>query len=298
MKVVVGVDAGGTKAAVRVETLDGVPRADVEYPAEGWEASPVDTAAAWLAERVHRAVPAGDSVVALGVGAQGCDTAAHCTALGAALGAALDAPAAVVNDAALLVPAAGLRAGIGLIAGTGSIAVGTDAGGDVLFAGGWGWVLGDEGSAPALVREATIAVLDAHDRGTGDDGLASCLMDHFGVTGPEALARAVNDEPTPAHWGAAAVAVFRAAELGSELANRVVDDAARALVELVRRLVARGAVGDTVVAAGSVLVHQRRLAERVRVRLGESLPRWAMRVLTVPPVVGGVVLARRLAESD
>lgn len=294
MKVVVGVDAGGTKAAVRVETLDGVPRADVEYPADGWEASPVDTAAAWLLERVHRAVPAGDTVVALGVGAQGCDTAAHC----AALAAALDVPAVVVNDAALLVPAAGLRAGIGLIAGTGSIAVGVDAGGDVLFAGGWGWVLGDEGSAPALVREATIAVLDAHDRGLGDDGLLACLLEHFGVDGPEALARAVNDEPTPAHWGAAAVAVFRAAELGSDLAARVVDEAAGALVELVRRLVARGAVGDTVVVAGSVLVRQRLLAERVRVRLGESLPRWGLRVLAVPPVVGGVVLARRLAESD
>jgi N-acetylglucosamine kinase-like BadF-type ATPase len=293
MKVVVGVDAGGTKAAVRVETVDGVLRADVEYPADGWEASPVDTAAAWLMERVRRAVPAGDEIVAVGVGAQGCDTASHCVALGAALGV----PGVVVNDAALLVPAAGLEAGIGVIAGTGSIAVGIDAAGEVLFAGGWGWVLGDEGSAPALVREATRAVLDAHDRGIGDDGLLSCLLDHFGVAGPEALARAVNDEPTPANWGAGAVAVFRAAELGSELAVRVIDEGARALVELVRRLVGRGAVGDTVVVAGSVLVHQRRLAERVRVRLGESLPALALRVLAVPPVVGGVTLARRVVES-
>lgn len=291
MRVVVGADAGGTKLAVRVETLDGTVRADERYPADDWSASPVDSAARWLLDRVRQAVPDGDEIVAAGIGAQGCDTREHCVHLADAI-AALGVPAVVVNDAALLVPAAGLDTGIGVIAGTGSIGVGADADGALLFAGGWGWVLGDEGSAPAILREATRAALAAYDGGAADDGLLAALLAHYGVPSPQALARAVNDDPTTANWGPGAVTVFDAAERGSALAARVVDDAAAHLAGLVDQLVRRGAVGDTVVAAGSVLVRQPRLAAALRDRLDPSL---ALRLLTVEPVVGGVALARRLA---
>jgi N-acetylglucosamine kinase-like BadF-type ATPase len=144
------------------------------------------------------------------------------------------------------------------------------------------------------VREATRAVLDAHDRGQGDDGLLGALVSHFGVDGAAGLARAVNDEPTPANWGPAAVAVFQAADRGSALAGRVVDDAGTALAGLVGRLVERGAVGDVVVAAGSVIVRQERLRARLAQELGTDM---ALRVLDVDPVVGAVVLARRLVRA-
>ncbi|KIF78534.1 hypothetical protein QR77_03030, partial [Streptomyces sp. 150FB] len=213
MRVLVGADVGGTKLAVRVETLDGVVRADTHHPAEGWEASPVGDAARWLVEHLTRAVPAGDEIAAFGIGAQGCDTQEHCARLAEAV-EALGVPAAVVNDAALLIPAAGLDTGIGVIAGTGSIGVGADADGTVLFTGGWGWVLGDGGSAPAIVREATKAALTAYDEGRADDGLLTALLEHFGADGPQSLARIVNDEPTTGNWGPGAPAVFRAADDG------------------------------------------------------------------------------------
>jgi N-acetylglucosamine kinase-like BadF-type ATPase len=292
MRVLVGADVGGTKLAVRVEAQDGGVRADVEIPAGGWEADPVDGAARWLLDHLAEVVPAGDEIAALGVGAQGCDTQEHCAHLAAAL-EAHGVPATVVNDAALLVPAAGLTDGIGVIAGTGSIAVGTDAAGAVLFAGGWGWVLGDEGSAPAIVREAAKAALAAYDAGQDDDGLLSALLAHYGDPNPQALARTVNDEPTPARWGPAAPAVFRAADEGSALAVRVVEDAAAHLEVLVSRLVSRGATGGTVVAAGSVVVRQPRLAAALRTRLARTQPALDLRVLDVPPVAGAVALARR-----
>lgn len=295
MRVVVGADVGGTKLAVRVAALDGAAvRADAVYPADGWEASPVDAAARWLLDRLARAVPEGDEIAAVGIGAQGCDTQAHCAHLAAAV-EALGVPAAVVNDAALLVPAAGLDTGIGVIAGTGSIGVGTDAAGEVLFAGGWGWVLGDEGSAPAIVREAARAALGAYDAGLDDDGLLAALLAHFGDPDPQSLARTVNDLPTTGNWGPAAPAVFRAADDGSVLAARVVDEAARHLELLVSRLVARGAVGVTVVAAGSVVVNQPLLAGRLRSRLAQSHPALTLRLLEVPPVAGAVALAGRRA---
>jgi N-acetylglucosamine kinase-like BadF-type ATPase len=291
MRVLVGADVGGTKLAVRVETLDGVVRADLRCPADGWDASAVGSAASWLMDHLAGAVPDGDEIVAVGIGAQGCDTQEHCARLAEAV-EALGVPAVVVNDAALLVPAAGLDAGIGVIAGTGSIGVGTDADGTVLFAGGWGWVLGDEASAPAIVREATKAALAAYDDRQPDDGLLRALLAHFGAADPQALARIVNDNPTPENWGPGAPAVFRAADEGSALAAHIVDEAARHLELLVSRLLRQGAAGETVVAAGSVIVRQPRLAERLRARLERSHPSLTLRLLDVPPVAGGVVLAR------
>jgi N-acetylglucosamine kinase-like BadF-type ATPase len=294
MRVLVGADVGGTKLAIRVAAPDGAVLVDVAYPADGWQASPVDAAARWLLRHLVRAVPAGDEIAAVGIGAQGCDTQAHCAALAAAV-EAMGVPATVVNDAALLMPAAGLAAGIGLIAGTGSIGVGADAAGDVLFAGGWGWVLGDDASAPAIVRDAARAALAAHDDGRPDDGLLTALLAHYAVPDPPSLARAVNDIPTPEHWGPAAPAVFRAADAGSALALAVVDAAARSLTHLVTQLVARGAVGTTVVAAGSVITRQPRLSTALRGHLAAAHPSLMLHVLPVPPVTGAVFLAHSRA---
>ncbi|MFL4908587.1 N-acetylglucosamine kinase [Streptomyces sp. MMS24-I2-30] len=291
MKVVAGADVGGTKIDIRVVALDGTLRAERRCASDGWDASPVDAAADRLLRELTATVPDGDELAAVGVGAQGCDTQEHCARLAEAVTAAAGVPAAVVNDAALLVPAAGLDRGIGLIAGTGSIGVGADAAGNVLFAGGWGWVLGDEASAPGIVREATRAVLAAHDAGLPDDGLLAALLGHFGAADPPALARIVNDRPEPGHWGPGAPAVFRAADAGSALAARVVDEAAAHLQTLVDRLTRRGAVGGTVVAAGTVLARQPGLTNRLRARLATTHPGLTLRLLDTPPVTGAVTLA-------
>ncbi|WP_025158134.1 BadF/BadG/BcrA/BcrD ATPase family protein [Leifsonia aquatica] len=292
-ELIVGLDAGGTKLGVRAEALDGSRVVDVALPAEEWSASPAGDAARWLHERILRVLPEGTTVAALGVGAQGLDTVEHARELREALGG-LGYRAAVANDAELLVPAAGLPSGIGVIAGTGSIAVGSDAEGRTLFAGGWGWVIGDEGGAPAVVREATIAALRAEDEGAGDDGLLSALLEAFAVSSAPALARAVNDEPTPENWGPRAVAVFAAADAGSALATGVVERAAGSLAELVGRLLARGATGRDVVVAGSVFAHQPRLLAAFRDALEGAHPGLSVVPLRDAPVAGAVALARRL----
>jgi N-acetylglucosamine kinase-like BadF-type ATPase len=325
---VVGLDVGGTKLAVRAETVDGSPVADITVAAGGWSATPAASAARWISGQLSRCLPGGSRVVAAGIGAQGCDSAAICEDLRLALGA-LGVPAAVVNDGALLVPAAGLDAGIGIVAGTGSIAVGTDRRGETLLAGGWGWVLGDEGGAAAIVREATRAALAAHDEGLADDGLLAALLGAFGVGASSAtaaedgvaaggdgavaaggwaaaaggwaaerLARIVNDEPTVENWAPRAAAVFAAAEAGSGRAAAVIEAAAAELAALVRRVRARGAVGTTVVAGGSVVTRQPLLARALADRLRLVDAGFELRVLAEEPVAGAVVLARRLLHGS
>jgi N-acetylglucosamine kinase-like BadF-type ATPase len=160
---VVGVDIGGTKTHIALAN-SGRTIAERLLPTREWRVREMATDARRLAglirDLAHGAAPA-----ATVVGAHGCDTAAQCRVLRHHLDPLLDGAVEVVNDAELLVPAAGFTEGIGVVAGTGSIAVARLPDRTMLVAGGWGWILGDEGSAPGLVREAARAVRAAVDAG-------------------------------------------------------------------------------------------------------------------------------------
>ena len=67
------------------------------------------------------------------------------------------------------------RPGIALIAGTGSICFGKNAAGHFARSGGWGHLIGDEGSGYALGRDALAAVARAWD-GWGEKTLLSELL--------------------------------------------------------------------------------------------------------------------------
>lgn len=295
-RVIVGMDVGGTKTMIIVESLEGAARTECEVSSTGWDAEPIDTGVRWITKRLRDVVPDGAAVASLVIGAQGLDAPEISRGFAEELARA-GFPAIAVNDAALVVPSAGLERGIGVISGTGSIAVATAADGSPMFAGGWGWVIGDEGGAAALVREATKAALLARDSGSTDDGLLGALCLAFDVTGAERLARAVNDDPTMHNWGSRAPAVFAAADAGSRLAADVIGDAALHLAVLVDQLVGRGAVGDDVVAAGSVITRQPRLFEAFRRQVEAQHPGLRVLLSAEPPVTGALELARRAVSE-
>src|SRR5580698_5938147 len=172
---IAGVDIGGTKTQLRASRGNETV-AELIVPTESWRRrengdEDARTLAAVLMKFCGGTVPA-----AVAVGAHGCDTDAQCVEFQRQLCVATGTRVLVVNDSELMVPAAGYFEGIGVVAGTGSIAVARARDGRMLTAGGWGWVLGDEGSAPALVREAARAVRRALDRGNRDDVLIDHLM--------------------------------------------------------------------------------------------------------------------------
>ena len=70
----------------------------------------------------------------------------------------------VVHDAQLILAAAGLDTGIALISGTGSVAWGVTPDGRSARAGGWGYLLGDEGSGYGVARDAVRHALRRLDR--------------------------------------------------------------------------------------------------------------------------------------
>jgi N-acetylglucosamine kinase-like BadF-type ATPase len=291
---VVGIDVGGTKTHLRA-FAGGTCVADHVRPSSGWRPHDPVAAAGWLAALVAATLPAGARPSAVAVGGHACETPRQCTQIRTALHLHFDAPALVMGDAELLVPAAGLDRGVGLVAGTGSVAVGRLPDGTAVQVGGWGALLGDEGGSAGLVREAVRAVWSAHDRGEEPDALAKNLITAFGVDEVPALGAALEHAPqASADWGRQAPFVFAAAEAGSELARAVIADAGRSLAALVARLAARGVPVDDVVVAGSTVLAQPALYDAFVASLATSVPGARPRHLDVPPVEGAVAMARSL----
>ncbi|WP_327319967.1 N-acetylglucosamine kinase [Streptomyces sp. NBC_01235] len=291
---VVGVDVGGTKTHLRATAGDDVV-SDHVRASSGWRPHDPVAAAHWLAGLVHEALPEAAHPVALAVGAHACETPLQCAQIRVALQELLGVPTHIVGDAELLVPAAGLDKGVGLVAGTGSVAVGRLPDGGPVQVGGWGAVLGDEGGAAGLVREAARAVWAAHDRGEAPDALAHGLVAAFGVPEVPALGAALESATdVSAEWGRHAPVVFAAAAEDSALAKTVIAEAGRALGALVTRLATRGVPVDDVVVAGGTVLGQPALYEAFTAALADAVPGARPQPLTVPPVEGAVALARSL----
>lgn len=292
----VGIDVGGTKTHVRA-VAESRLLADQVYSSEGWVPADFRRAGAFLAELIARTIP-GRTPVAVAVGAHGCDSAEDAAALTAELELLVGAPCVVLNDAELLAPSVGLGDGIGLVAGTGSVAVGRDARGQPVYVGGWGWLFGDEGSAPGLIREAARASLAARDRGETPDLLAALLLDAYEVSEVTDLPDAMAAQAGAREWGSRASLVFDALEGGSAVAEAVVEDAAEALALLVVKVAARGVDASGVAVGGGVILNQPPLYDAFVRRLAALLPDTAVHRLDVPPVQGALVIAERLAGRN
>ena len=138
----------------------------------------------------------------------------------------------VVNDALIaLVAGAQDAPGIVIIAGTGSIVYGRNAAGEAARAGGWGHMIGDEGSGYWIGREALAAVMRAADGRGPATQLGGDILAHFAVDDESRLPRIVYDRDQP-RMSVAALGpiVERAAELGDAVATRILERAADELV--------------------------------------------------------------------
>src|SRR5438128_1339137 len=83
--------------------------------------------------------------------------------------------------------------GIVIVSGTGSIAYGRNANGEAARAGGWGHMIGDEGSGYWIGREALTAVMRAADGRGPATGLSDDILAYFQVTDVSHLPRIVYD---------------------------------------------------------------------------------------------------------
>ncbi|NMA86873.1 MAG: hypothetical protein GX968_06075 [Tissierellia bacterium] len=136
------------------------------------------------------------------------------------------------NDAYIsLVGAHGQEKGIITISGTGSISLGIDGNGKLHRTGGWGHILGDEGSGYYFGKEALIAIMKAYDgRGEGTT-IRDKILDYLGFNSEEKIPKYVyNNIEEKNKIAKLAPLVVEAASEGDKIAKEIVN---RGIVDLI-----------------------------------------------------------------
>jgi N-acetylglucosamine kinase-like BadF-type ATPase len=122
--------------------------------------------------------------------------------------------------------------GIIIISGGGSVVYGCDVSGSSLRVGGWGHLLGDEGSGYWIGLEAIKAALRSWAGMMPKTGLEGRLMEEFGVADDlEFLSAVYSGEISEAQIAGLVPLVVSLSEEGDEASDRIIEAAARHLAD-------------------------------------------------------------------
>ncbi|MCC6615515.1 MAG: hypothetical protein IT320_18725 [Anaerolineae bacterium] len=306
----IGIDGGGSNLRVAVvdENMHVVAQAmrgTANPSAIGREAS-----AALIQEAIREAVAAappaqdgtGDeklSIVGVGIGIAGASSAYAEAWLRDVIHEALPGVfvAPSMDNEIALVGAHGARRGVLVLAGTGSVAYAVNDAGETAQAGGWGYLLGDEGGGYWLTMEALRALIRWADGMQPEaDALSRRVMRRLGFHSSLDLIPWLYRQPPPTREVAQhAGLVLDAADEGDLAALEIVGRGADALAALVAAVSGRlGMEQPAIGFAGGLLSSDNPLSRALCARLKlDAIPQ-----ALYSPVVGAALLARLSAEQQ
>jgi N-acetylglucosamine kinase-like BadF-type ATPase len=303
MNVFIGIDGGGTKTRAVAVTADGQLIADhigdgSNVNRHGWERGL--GVLADLFAQIRAALPAHAHVASVNLGLAGVDREPQKKRM-------LDwvqeqwptSHVRVENDARIaLASGGGVQEGIVLIAGTGSIAFGINQAGEHARVGGWGYLIGDEGSGYDIGRQAIAAVMRSFDGREQATVLVEKLLTTYGLDEPTALIPLVYDESfSRERMAGVARLVLEAAGEGDAVSLHLLERAADELcllVEVLKTKVAFSQAQVTAVLTGGLLHRGSLLVDLISKRLAPAVH---VMVSERPPVVGAVRLAQAMTEE-
>ena len=205
----------------------------------------------------------------------------------------------VVHDPELILAAGTPEGdGVALVCGTGSVAVARDRAGRRIRAGGWGHLVGDEGSGYAIAAEALrIAAQTADGRARAGALLAAILRR---ITGSDEDADAIipflyGEGASPKRVASLADVVLDLAERGEKYSAGIVSGQARAAATLVDALCGRLACDAPHIAmGGSLLTRRPTYAEAVRCAIASNIGPLTM---VTDPTDGALRIGKRLLQD-
>ena len=298
MPVLVGVDLGGSTIDCMIE------RNGVTTQVKGEGVNVRYAGVAQAAERIVVTVASGlrdETFDALVVGAAGAGDAAIARKLEAALRAHFTQGAIAVYDDAEIALRAAVPQGDGvvLIAGTGSIAC-ARVDGVAYRVGGYGNLLGDEGSGSAIGRAALAQMMRWYDGRAPHSELFDALASRLQIDSAQGLLDRVYGELNPlARLAALAPLVIDRASAGERAATKIVQGAASELVDLVKAIARNAKIERRelpLVFAGGLFTENSLLSYLIETRLLGDLPLLQLVKSPPPPVQGALELARKMAS--
>jgi N-acetylglucosamine kinase-like BadF-type ATPase len=301
---VLGIDAGGTKTVCQLANENGEVLAEARRGGANLQAVGELEVEKVLHEVMEEAI--GDreivpAAICLGIaGVDRPDDAGVVRAIMRRIG--YKARCLVVNDALVALEAgAPAQPGIVVIAGTGSIAYGRNDRNQAARAGGWGFMLGDEGSGYWIGRAALRAVLREADRRGPATRLTALLLDYYGVPRAQDLIHEVyHGTLRPSAIASLAQCVQSAFSAGDEVAIGILRSAADQLessgLSVARRLEMVGSEFPFVLSGGMFRAVPW-LEEELSRRLPLASPHSRTALLDVEPALGAVRLALEEAHG-
>ena len=292
-------DGGGTQtlalAALRDGTLVAAARAgSINFFSVGWE-----EAQAQLRAIVQAVATATDNapVASAYIGNAALSDAAEPEQLRRMTEGILEAEALGMESdlCAALEAMQSEKAAAVAISGTGSMAAGrASLGAPLLTSGGWGYLLGDEGSGFHLAWEGLRAGLRGSEKSAPPTDLTAALLRHFGVEDTAALTPLFYEPPMERHRLAGfARPVLECAEAGDEVALAIVwrcaGEFAQTAAALLRRLPKDTELGLW----GSVMRHSACYRAAFCGALAEEFSGLRPAVLPCPPEAGALFAAFR-----
>jgi N-acetylglucosamine kinase-like BadF-type ATPase len=301
---VIGIDAGGTKTVCLLADGDGHIVSEGRGPGANLHTAGEDGVERVLRELIRDTVGPHDvEPAAICVGIAGVDREHEANTVRAIMHRLGQRSRIVVVNDALIALVAGARdtPGIVIIAGTGSIVYGRNQQGEAARAGGWGHMIGDEGSGYWIGREALAAVMRAADGRGPYTALTPAILNHFEVADVTLLPTIVYDHEAPRMSVAALGPIVQtAAEQGDAVAMRLLERAADELAlaagSVAMRLEMRGDP-FVFVFAGSIFRLVPILVGELQRRLVEVAPRAQVTLLDEQPAAGAVWLALEEANG-
>jgi len=184
--------------------------------------------------------------------------------------------------------------GIALIAGTGSICFGRNGAGEYARSGGWGHLIGDEGSGYALGRDALGAVARAWD-GWGEKTLLTGLLAEKFQLDDQKKIISYTYGGDKSRIAALAPLVEEAAAAGDPAALEIIRENAVKMTGLVGAVARRlGLKSGKVAMLGGLLEHETRLRKTFLAEMGARHPDFACIQPERDAAAGALMLAKEM----
>lgn len=296
-----GIDGGGSKTLAVVVDEQGMERGRAVAGSSNYAAVGLDVAAGNIYEAAERAMRgAGVSlpVAAVWLGLAGVDSL-HAQDVLLPHFHRLAGSVRLTNDAELVLGGLEHMVGVALIAGTGSIALGRNAQGEARRAGGWGHLLGDEGSGYAMGRCALQAVMRAADGRGEATALLPAILREWGLVEASDILLKIYPEVDKAVIAGLSSLVLRSAEAGDRVAGGIVREAVDELA-LVASTVGHALGFDRdllpLALGGGLLLHEQTFREDVLRRIQQRQQVGAVKLVAEPALSAARTLAQECCD--
>lgn len=186
------------------------------------------------------------------------------------------------------------RPGIALIAGTGSACYGRNAKGQSWRAGGWGQLIGDEGSSYWLGVQAMRAAVFAFDGRGPQTELESVILNRLHLPDlNDIMHHLYNVGMSRSEIASLAPLVVATAEASDKVANSLLDQAAHDLATSVTAVATELDLREKseLVLIGGLLNNTTAVRHRLQKELSKRLPTCQLLKSELPPVIGACLLA-------